>query len=76
MQNIQNKIRKTKSTFELEKLHLSLSDFGLFPGDWKLSGDTSENYLIINRTSPEFFFKGRTTTEKPKRWISIRLAGI
>jgi hypothetical protein len=77
MQKIQDIIRRKKPKFEHEKLRLSLADFGLFPGDWKLSNERNDHYLIINRDSPEFFFKGRTTRkEGQKKWISIQLAGI
>jgi hypothetical protein len=67
----------TKTKNDLNLLNNSLSEYGLKPKEWHIIKEDGVSYKILNKTEPDFFFRGKIKYENGrKKWGSIRLAGL
>jgi hypothetical protein len=67
----------SKIETDLNLLNNSLSEYGLKPNEWNIIKENCGHYKILNKTEPDFFFRGKIKYEKGrKKWGSIQLAGL
>lgn len=60
-----------------KELTRSLSEFGLSPQEWLIQQENQYSYIIKNKQSPDFYFRGYTDrSAKKPRWHRLQLVGI